>query len=58
MTFLSHRDGGILLNTFLRGTTSERAAFVFTQSFILSAKQKAVETNFEVFELTGFQLGV
>ena len=44
------QDGGIPLSAFPKDTTSELAGFVFTLSFMLSAKQEAVNTNFfEVF---------
>ena len=39
-------DGGIPLSAFPKGTTSELAGFVFSQSLMLSAKQEAVNTNF------------
>ena len=40
------QEEGIRLSAFPKGTTSELAGFVFTQSFMLSAKQGAVNTNF------------
>ena len=40
------QDGGIPLSAFPKDTTSELAGFVFTLSFMLSAKQEAVNTNF------------
>ena len=43
------QDGGYLWSTFPKDTTSELAGFVFTLSFMLSAKQEAVNTNFLKF---------
>ena len=40
------QDGGIALSAFPKDTTRELVDFVFTLSFILSAKQKALNTNF------------
>ena len=40
------QDGGIPLSAFPKDTTSELSGFVFTLSFMLSAKQEAVNTNF------------
>ena len=40
------QDGGIPLSFFPTGATSKLANFLFTLSFILSAKQEAVNTNF------------
>ena len=39
-------DEGISLSAFPKDTTSKRARFVFTLSFMLSSKQEAVNTNF------------
>ena len=40
------QDGGIPLSAFPKDTTSKFASFVFTLSFMLSAEQEAVHTNF------------
>ena len=40
------QDGGIPLSAFPKDRTSMLAGFVFTLSFMLSAKQEAVNTNF------------
>ena len=42
-------DGGVLLSTFPKGTTKILASFVFTLSFMLSAKQQAMIGNFPKF---------
>ena len=39
-------DGGVSLGAFPTDPTSEVAGFVFTLSFMLIAKQEAVNTNF------------
>ena len=39
------QDGGIPLCAFPNDTTSELVGFVFILSFMLSAKQEAVNTN-------------
>ena len=41
------QDGGIPLSAFTKDTTSEVSDFVFTLSFTLSAKQKALGTNYK-----------
>ena len=43
--FLPH-NRGVPLSSFPKGTTIELVDFVFTLSFMLSAKQEAVNTNF------------
>ena len=40
------QDGGIPLSAFPKDSASELAGFVFTLSFMPSAKQEAVNTNF------------
>ena len=40
------QDGGIPLSAFPKDTTSELAGFIFTLSFMLSAKQETMNTNF------------
>ena len=40
------QDGGIPLSAFPKNTTSKLASFVFTLSFMLSAKQEAVNNSF------------
>ena len=40
------QDGGISLSAFPKGTASKLAGFVFTLSFMLSAKQEDVNVNF------------
>ena len=40
------QDGGVPLSAFPKDTTSKLAGFVFTSSFMVSAKQEAVNTNF------------
>ena len=47
------QDGGIPLSAFPKDRTSELAGFVFTLSFMLSAKQESCEYQFsEVFSMT------
>ena len=53
------QDGGIPLSAFPKDTTSELAGFVCTLSFMLSAKQEAVNTNFlESLARPGIELRV
>ena len=43
------QDGGIPLSAFPKDITSKLAGFVFTLSFMQSAKQEAVNINFLKF---------
>ena len=40
------QDGGVPLSAFPKDTTGELVGFFFTLSFVLSAKHKALNTNF------------